>query len=218
MAAHVVPFVVFMVFLPITQSLGVFGVGEGLFREPKYWLYPLQTVCCAVALALYWRHYDFQPRGWFTAIAAGVAALLVWMSPQWVFAQPPRLDGFNPDLFEADPSLYWFTVLMRFVRLVVIVPLIEEIFWRGFLMRTLVNDNFTAVRFGTYTPLSFFGVAIAFTLVHSPEDWPAAFLTGLLFGWVAIRTRSLAACVAAHAVTNLLLGLIIMDTKQWGFW
>jgi len=99
-----------------------------------------------------------------------------------------------------------------------VVPLIEEIFWRGFLQRYLVNEKFTSVKFGTYTHLSFFGVAGAFMLVHSPSDWPAAIATGVLFGWVAVKTKSLLACVIAHAITNLGLGIYIVTTKQWGFW
>jgi uncharacterized protein len=142
----------------------------------------------------------------------------VWISPQLFFGAGPRLEGFDPTIFEENPVLFWLTLSMRFVRLVILVPLVEEIFWRGFLMRFLVNENFAGVRFGTYTPLSFFGVALAFTLVHSPADWPAAFVAGILFGWVAVRGKSLLGCVLAHAVTNLLLGAYIVATQQWGFW
>ena len=55
-------------------------------------------------------------------------------------------------------------------------------------------------------------------LEHAPADWPAALLTGALFNLVALRTRSLSACVITHAVTNLLLGLYILRTGQLGFW
>ena len=52
----------------------------------------------------------------------------------------------------------------------------------------------------------------------SSADWPAAALTGALYNFVAYRTRSLSACVLAHALTNALLGLWILRTGQWGFW
>jgi uncharacterized protein len=61
-------------------------------------------------------------------------------------------------------------------------------------------------------------VTVGFMLVHSTADWPAALLTGALYNWVAYRTKSLAACVLAHAFTNLLPGVWIMNTRQWGFW
>jgi CAAX prenyl protease-like protein len=106
----------------------------------------------------------------------------------------------------------------RFTRLVIVVPLVEEIFWRGFLLRYLVREDFTAIPFGSSSRFSFWAVVVAFTAVHAPVDWPAAFLTGILFNLLAVRTRSLAACVTAHAVANLALGVYICATKQWGFW
>jgi hypothetical protein len=61
-------------------------------------------------------------------------------------------------------------------------------------------------------------VAIVFALSHNRADWAAAVITGMLYNVVAYRTKSLATCVLTHAVTNLLLGLWIMKTAQWGFW
>lgn len=219
--AYTLPFLAFMVFLAITESLAGAGRGSSIFllSEPKYWVFPLQTLICGGLLLLSWKAYDFAPgRGWFTGFAAGLAALVIWISPQAFFGVEPRVEGFNPDVFPPGSAEYWFTVIARMTRLVIVVPLLEEIFWRGFLMRYLIKEDFTRVTFGTYSPLSFFGVAVAFMLVHSPADYPAALLTGLIYNGVAVRTRSLFACVLAHAVTNLALGIYILNTKQWGFW
>ena len=71
---------------------------------------------------------------------------------------------------------------------------------------------------GSFSWLSCWAVVVAFTLSHSRPDWPAAFLTGILYNVVVYRTRSLSTCVLTHAVTNLALGIWIMQTKQWGFW
>jgi CAAX prenyl protease-like protein len=216
----VVPLFVFLGFLGLVQLVESIGDGSGLhwLADPKYWIFPLQTVVCAALLLKYWRSYDFGHPGWGPTVIAGVLALMVWVSPQLIFSASPRIEGFNPSQFEEDPAVYWFVLLSRFARLVIIVPLVEEIFWRGFLMRYLVNENFVGVKFGTYSHLSFFGVAVAFMFVHAPEDWPAALVTGILFGWVAVKTGSLLSCVLAHAITNLLLGFYIVSTKQWGFW
>ncbi len=218
--AHVVPFALFLGFLGLVQIVSSLGDGSGFqwLADPKYWIFPLQSLICAIALIRYWPNYDFGKPGWGPAVLAGMVSLLLWISPQLLFGAAPRTDGFDPSLAGDGPAMYWFSLLTRFFRLVVVVPLVEEIFWRGFLMRYLVNDNFPSVKFGTYTPLSFFGVAGAFTFVHSMTDWPAAFATGILFGWVAVKTKSLLACVVAHALTNLLLGFYIVATKQWGFW
>jgi CAAX prenyl protease-like protein len=95
---------------------------------------------------------------------------------------------------------------------------VEEIFWRGFLLRYLVSERFSAVAIGTFSWLSFTVVTLAFGLAHSPADWVAALICGALYNVVAYRTRSLTSCVITHATTNLLLGLWIMQTRQWGFW
>lgn len=190
-----------------------------LLAVPKYWLFPLQAMVCAGMLLYFWKEYPFAPLSpWLWGVAGGVLALAIWLSPQELFGAAPRVKGFNPEVFLESPLLYWLTVSARFARLVIVVPLLEEIFWRGFLMRYLINERFDSVKFGTYRPFSYFGVAVLFMLVHAPEDYIGAFLTGLIYNGIAVKTKSLWACVLAHAVTNLGLGIYIMQTRQWGFW
>jgi CAAX protease family protein len=140
------------------------------------------------------------------------------VAPQQFLGFTPRPDGFNPDFLAANPARYWATVIFRFLRLVVVVPLVEEIFWRGFLLRYFIKEDFEHVPFGTFSRLSFGIVTTLFGFSHSMADWPAALLTGAVYNGVAYRTKSLSSCVLTHALTNLLLGLWIMKTKQWGFW
>jgi CAAX prenyl protease-like protein len=85
-------------------------------------------------------------------------------------------------------------------------------------MRFLVREDFDKARIGEFQWKAFLLVAAFFMLVHSMADWPAAFLCGLAYNFVAVKTGSLSACVLAHAVTNLGLGIYIMATRQWGFW
>lgn len=94
----------------------------------------------------------------------------------------------------------------------------EEIFWRAFLSPFCISEKFEQVPFGAFSWPSFWMVTIAFTFSHSRPDWLAAFLCGVLYNVVAYRSRSLNSCILAHATTNLLLGLWIMQTRQWGFW
>ncbi len=221
LAAYVVPFAIFLGGLAAAQLIAKFFGGSGhlLLARPEYWVYPLQTLACGAALVFYWRRYDFGVGGgWIAACVAGLLALALWICPQLVFGAPPRTDGFDPTVFADNPLLYWLTVSARFARLVVIVPLVEEIFWRGFLMRYLIRDDFESVSLGVFDAKSFLGGAALFMLVHATADWPAAFLTGLLYNGLLVKTRSLTACVVAHALTNLGLGIYIMTTRQWGFW
>lgn len=218
-AAHILPFAVFMSGVMLVSAVQFLPGGSLWVDSPEYWVYPLQTLLCGALLLFYRHQYRLAfAGGTGLALLAGVGVLGVWIAPQALGFAPPRLEGFNPDVFSASPALYWFTVIMRFLRLVVIVPLVEEIFWRGFLMRVIIREDFTTVPFGTFRWGSFIAVAVCFMLVHNTADWPAALLCGLAYNALAVGTKSLAACVAAHALTNLGLGLYIMSTKQWGFW
>ena len=219
--AYVIPFAIFMAGLALAQAVGWLGGGTDalLLVHPEYGVYPLQTFACGAALVYYWRRYDFGVRtGWLLAVVGGLVVLGIWILPQALLGFAPRQEGFDPTVFSESAFLYWLTICARFARLVVVVPLVEEIFWRGFLMRYLVCDDFEAVAFGTFRPASFFGVAGLFMLGHAMADWPAAFLAGLVYNGLAVGTKSLSACIIAHAVTNLCLGGYIMASGQWGFW
>ena len=218
LAAYALPMAAFIGFLALVGGLKKIG-GSFWLDSPEYWIYPLQTICCAALLFWFRREYQFSPvAGVAGALGVGILVFVLWISPQAFFSPAPRTDGFNPDFFAANPAAYWATVIFRFLRLVLVVPLVEEIFWRGFLLRYFINEKFHAVPFGKFSWLSFAVVTLGFTFVHSSADWPAAFVTGAIYNGVAYWTKSLAACVLAHATTNLLLGFWIMQTKQWGFW
>lgn len=172
-------------------------------------------------LAWFWPCYRFVPLG-PTALgwgaAAGLLAFAVWVCPQVVFHAAARTtDGFDPTPLANRPGLYGAVLAGRLLRLIVVVPLVEEILWRGFLLRFLVREDFERAPF-RFTPFSFGVVCVLFVLEHARVDWAGAAVTAVLYNLVAIRTQSLGACVLAHAVTNGLLGAYILVTRQWGFW
>jgi CAAX prenyl protease-like protein len=209
---------VFVLFLAFNGLLK--QPGASLWRaRPELWIYPAQTIVCGALLFFFWRAYQFHPLR--RPIFIGAIALLVfvfWIGPQEFLSAAPRLVGFDPTVVAADPAAYWSTLTLRFLRLVLVVPLVEEIFWRGLLLRYLISEKFETVPFGTFTWLSFAVVTVAFALSHAQADWGAALAAGALYNLVAYRTKSLTSCVAAHGLTNLLLGIWIVATGQWGFW
>ena len=224
--AFFAPLIVFLGVMMFSQFLG--GVFDGrafwVFSKPQYWMHPAQVLICGALLAAWWKYYEWRPpqRVIFT-VFIGVLTLVLWVSPlayavEHFFPKQARTPGFDPAFFGEDGWPYYLNLGNRFVRMVVIVPLVEEIFWRGFLLRWLIDSNFTKVPIGTFRWKSFGIVALLFMLEHTPPDWPAALITGALFNIVAIRTRSLSSCVLVHAITNLLLGIYILQTGRTGFW
>jgi CAAX prenyl protease-like protein len=116
-------------------------------------------------------------KGFGFATIIGLVALALWIAPQTILGHAPRTDGFDPYRF-GDGWPFWTNVSLRMLRIVVIVPLAEELFWRGFLLRYLVRKEFDTVPMGTFTWMSFAVTTIAFCFEHQRPDWPAAVLTG----------------------------------------
>jgi CAAX prenyl protease-like protein len=216
--AYTLPMALFLGLLAIDSALKKIG-GAFWLSSPKYWIYHTQSVLCAGLLLWFRRDYELgRFRRPVFVVATGVLVFVLWISPQLFFNFAPRTIGFNPNLFATQPTFYWLTVSLRFLRLVIVVPFVEEIFWRGFLLRFLIDDRFYRVPVGAFSWVSFATVSLAFGFAHSVPDWIAAIITGMIYNVVVYRTKSLISCVVVHAITNLLLGLWIMRTEQWGFW
>ncbi|MEY2565063.1 MAG: protease family protein [Verrucomicrobiota bacterium] len=216
--AFTLPMGVFLLLLGFTGFLRKEG-GALWLASPEYWTYPAQTLVCGALLLWFWRDYPlYAARQVLVTLLVALAVFGLWIAPQAFLGFAPRLDGFNPEIFSGQPTAYWTTVVFRFLRLVVVVPLVEEIFWRGFVLRYFIDEKFYAVPVGAFSWLSFAAVTLGFGFSHARADWVPALITGALYNCVAYRSKSLTSCVIAHAITNLLLGLWIMKTGQWGFW
>lgn len=241
--AHVLPLAVFMAFTALPGLFQINNPELPWYRQaPEHWVYPLQTVLVAGLLLWFGTsgagHYRFKPwRGLGLAVLLGAVGIALWIAPAWLLpwftkggaAVPSwaewlgvveRQEGFDPSLLAAWPGWEAAAIGMRFMRMVVIVPLVEELFWRAFLMRYLAapDGNWQRVPFGRHS-WHIYGIVTALVVVaHNPADYFGAFIWGSLMYFLAVRSRSLGACVVMHAVGNLLLGLYVMQTRQWGFW
>jgi CAAX prenyl protease-like protein len=239
--AHVLPFAVFMGFLLVLQlvsaQLGWDHPDAAWWRRwPEQWVYPLQVLACAVLLVRYRSCYDLRWSRWVPlGVVAGAVGIGVWLLPAaaydwlglseapggwlgWV-GVVPRESGFDPGVFET-PWAYWTSLVLRFLRAVVVVALVEEIFWRGFLMRFLLkpDGDYWSVRFGTPAWRTYLLVTAAFVLAHPLDFALVAWIYGSLTYVLAVASRSLLACVVMHATANLLMGLYIMATGKFGLW
>jgi CAAX prenyl protease-like protein len=97
------------------------------------------------------------------------------------------------------------------------VPVIEELFWRGWLMRWLVRSDFERVPLGAYVPRAFWVTAVLFGLEHGPY-WDVGLAAGVAYNWWMVRTKSLADCVLAHGVTNGCLAGYVLAGGDWSYW
>lgn len=241
LAAHVVPLVVFSLFMAVPGWFKVENAALPWYQQgPEHWVYPVQTLVCGALLIWWRRNYTLAPwRSLGVAFLFGVIGITIWTAPgialhlnrdpghawpgwwEWL-KWSDRHDGFDPTLLDAYPAGKAASVAMRFVRMVVVVPLVEELFWRGFLMRYIVAEirqtEWRRVPFGTHHWASFAITTLAVTFIHNRPDWPAASVWGVLTYALAVRTKSLGACVVMHAAGNLILGIYVLQTRQWGFW
>lgn len=203
---YVAPFAIFCVLTEI-QLLVPGGVG---------WVYPLKTVLTLgsiVALAQ-WLKAPGEPFV-FAAAAVGVAVLAVWILSDGLYPLLGTSTVFDP-FRELHRSQAYAWIGFRLVGAALIVPVAEEFFWRGFLIRWLVNADFRSVRMGTFTWFSFLATSALFAVEH--DRWLAGLIAGVAYNALYYRTRSLKACILAHGTTNLGLGIYVLASNQWRFW
>ena len=189
------------------------------------WEAPLRvTVLGAVCYVCWPRELSIRPVKPLLSIALGAAVFFIWIAPD-VFIPGYRdsalfsngiFGRLHSSLSLGELQSSW-VLAWRTARAVVIVPIVEELFWRAWLMRWLINPDFQRVRLGTYAPLAFWITAILFASEHGPY-WDVGLITGVIYNTWMIRTRSVADCILMHAVTNGILSWYVIATAQWQYW
>ena len=191
-------------------------------------LYPAAYVARAlVVAAMLWMmraHYTrIRWNHWWLGIIVGVLGIFQWIGMQlWLERHveffKPSPDVFNPmEVFKTSAGFWSFTTI-RIIGAVLVVPFMEELFWRDYLWRSLSAPNdFKLAAVGERDWKSFLMVSGAFAVVHG-NCWLTAIGWAMMVGWLLIATRSLGACIIAHAVTNLLLAGYVLHTHEWTFW
>jgi CAAX prenyl protease-like protein len=106
---------------------------------------------------------------------------------------------------------------LRTMRATLIVPVVEELFWRGWLARWLQDPDFERIPVGQFTALAFWATALLFAAEHGPY-WEVGLMAGMIYNWWLWRTKSLGDVMVAHATTNLALSLFVIATQRWAFW
>ena len=231
------PFIVFMLAGAMEPTPDVPG-GEALGLSIPYSYYPLlYTLKMVLTMVAVWfvlpgyRQFPFRISP--LAVVVGVVGVFVWVGLCLLKVESrylaPALESihvggfipsgerssFNPlQEMSARPALAYAFLAVRFFGLAMVVPLIEELFLRGFVMRFVVQGEWWKVPFGKVTPMA---VALG-TLVPMgmhPGELLAAAAWFSMITWLMLRTRNIWDCVIAHAITNLLLGIYVVCSGHW---
>ena len=212
---RIVPFATYLAFIVLVDGLTRLGVPAASLR----WLYAVKVSMVALTLVIFWRHYTELQR-WRvspTMVAVALAAgMLVWWL--WITLDAPWMlvgtsDGFDP---RTNGQIDWLMVSVRIAGAALVVPVMEELFWRSFLMRWIDHVNFEQVTPGRVRPWGVLASALMFGFEHN--QWFAGVVAGLVYSALYRRQGMLWSAIVAHGVTNLALGLWIVHAQMWTYW
>lgn len=201
----------------------------------------LHTLAALYVAWLFRRHLPSLGRPHLlTSIIVGVGAAWLWVAGQhWLdgvtvggmnlggqfplfnrmtFLFPSGGEPANPHADYGDGAAFWAHVVLKITRACTAVPIVEELFWRGFILRAFVKwERFDEVPLGTFTLYSFLGSSVLSILQH-PNNWGVSVACWMLFNAVFIWRRSLMCLILTHAITNLVLYIYVVQSGDWRFW
>jgi len=216
---RVVPF---GIFLALTFCQDYFG------ETGRYWFYLAKTL--AGAWLIWLVHPFIAEMRWrisWEAVAVGFGVFVMWIG----LADFLRWMGLNASFVELKLSAKAWNPLVTFgdgstqarffigVRLLgaaLVVPPLEEVFFRSFLYRYITKPDFQSIPLGQFIPMPFLVTAIIFGFEH--HEWLAGILCGFAYQGLVCWKKRLGDAITAHAVTNLLLGVWVLWKGAWHFW
>lgn len=232
--AFILPLIVFLVigsFYPdFSGSTGTTGEASS---EAKTYLVMVGVQILVAFGLLTWFHkvhlQHFPLKFSWLSVVVGVVGIVVWVAlcelhlekklltqiglGEWF----PNRPSFNPFAEFSDSQFRVIFLGLRFMLLAAIVPIVEELFIRGWLVRWIEDPDWQPIRL---TQLSFKALAAAsvYGVLTHPGEALAAIAWFSLVTWLMHRTGNLWDCVIAHAVTNLLLGIYVIYADAWHLW
>lgn len=208
------PFAVFALWLLADKYIPIANPWRELVRD---------TVLAAAIVVFSRRLLPTTAPHWIGSVALGLAVCAMWIAPDalipgwrahWLFqnAVTGRVTTSIPP-GELTPLM----LALRASRAALLVPVIEELFWRGWLPRWLQSARFERIPLGQYTRLAFWATAVLFAAEHGPY-WEVGLACGIIYNWWMRRTRSLGDLMLTHGVTNLALSAYVISSRSWGYW
>jgi CAAX prenyl protease-like protein len=212
--AWIGPFAVFMAWLAIDSLLPLANPLKEIVRD----------VVLLASIVIFSR--AVIPRSaphWMASIGIGLAVCAMWIAPDLLMpawrSSVLFQNSITGHLKTSIPptELTPVMLMLRTARAALLVPVIEELFWRGWLPRWLQDTKFFNIPLGTYTTFAFWATAALFAAEHGPF-WEVGLACGVIYNLWMRRTRSLGDLVLTHATTNLALSAYVIYSERWSFW
>jgi hypothetical protein len=207
---RVFPFVVFAGPVMLQGRLG---------DASQYWIYAFRT---ALGLCLLWlvRPYVREMR-WeisWEAVVVGAVVFGAWVGLDGHYPMlAARNSTFNPGRTYGAGSLS--AVVFTAVRVLgssLVVPPLEEVFYRSFIYRYLIKSDFLKIPFGLLDWRAFLIAGLVFGIGH--YEWLPGILCAFAYQGLVCRKNRLGDAMTAHAITNFLLGLWVITRHAYAFW
>jgi CAAX prenyl protease-like protein len=214
---RVLPFILYIAFLVFEDAI---KRTSSLSQFDARLIYPCKATCVALLLGFCWQYYaelvkfKLRLREILLSVAVGVGVFLLWISLDYQWMSFGHSIGYDPRNSTGD--INWSLALPRLLGAAIVVPIMEELFWRSFLLRWLAHSKFLNVSPAQVGYRALLINSVMFGMEHSL--WLAGIIAGLAYSWLYMKSKNLWLPIVAHATTNGLLGIWVLSTKQWQFW
>ena len=216
------PFMIYLVLLAINE------------RFPESYMGIPIAIRGIGALVVVWlfRHH-FPPIGkphFLLATVAGVVVAAGWVAGQHLFNNVVEWAGLAgkyyifelPDATDPRSNIsvasWWSQAILRISVATITVAIVEEFFWRGFLLRAFIDwDRFDRIPLGTFTWLSFLGTSLL-SMAQHPSNWAVSIFCWFAYNGLMYWKKSLLCMMLTHGITNLVLYIYVIYTGDWMFW
>jgi len=210
---------------PMATFLVIIFIAGKLPAAAYPWMYIARAFIVGAMLLFLWKYYTkIRWNHWWLGAIVGVIGIFQWVGMQlflqkhFEFFHPSAEGVFNPFEYFTDPNSRWAWIAIRVLSASIVVPIMEELFWRDYLWRQVIAPNdFRLAQVGEFDWKPYLGIAVVFSLVHG-NWWLTAIVWALMIHTLLVYTKSIGACIIAHGVTNFLLAVYVLKTQDWSFW
>ena len=208
--ARILPFLIFIV---LTSSQGSFG------PESHYWIYLIKTLIGIWMIWITWPLVgEMRLNISLEALGGGILVFVLWINLDFKY---PKLTAYEDTWnltkqFGHGSIMFWLFATTRIIGSTLVVPFLEEVFYRSFLYRYMLTKNWLFSPHNLFDIRPFIVTSIIFGLTHS--HWLAGIICGMIYQIIVLRTNRLGDAIIAHAITNCLLGFWVITQQNWHLW